>query len=186
MNFAAFVFTASLILAPISSAESESLYSDADWNTLRRSLAGAGAMPNRTPVSLGGTAETVRGYACAMSVPPDLALAIAEQESNFIPAVGADGELGIMRVLPATADQYLLDRNLLMDAQYGTYAGLTILSELLEAFPEPKEAIAAYNAGSGFRQRELPVETIQKIDRYVSQVLDRRKKYREVRCRRQF
>ena len=191
MTFRNFAFAAALWLAPVSAPESQSLFSDADWNDLRHGLPGkttatnvrgAGSPPHRKPFALRESAETVRRYACAMSVPPDLALAIAEQESNFIPAVGADGELGIMQVMAGTADQYLLDRSLLMDAQYGTYAGLTILSELLKAFPDTKEAIAAYNAGSGFRQRQLPADVIQKIDGYVAQVLDRRKKYHAARC----
>jgi soluble lytic murein transglycosylase-like protein len=199
MNWVALALTASLLLTRVSAAESQSFHSDAEWNDLRRSLAGktavspafsaaatavreGGSIPQKNAFHVGEHAETVRRYACAMSVPPDLALAVAEQESNFIPAIGGAGELGIMQVLPATADQYQLDRNLLMDARYGVYAGLTILSELLSAFPET-EAIAAYNAGSRFRQKQLPAELIEKINRYVSEVLDRRQKYRAVRCR---
>jgi soluble lytic murein transglycosylase-like protein len=192
MKYRAMLFSAIFGLSALQAAKSQSLYTDADWKMLRRSLTGETAPPPLKPppvtlrtasreFTLRGHAETVRRFSCAMLLPPGLALAIAEQESNFMPAIGADGELGIMQVLPATAQQYGLDTALLMDPQYGTYAGLAILSHLLDAFPEA-DAIAAYNAGSGFHQRRPPVSVIQKVEHYVSQVLARKEKYRGVRC----
>jgi soluble lytic murein transglycosylase-like protein len=195
MNLIPFALAATLALGPLAAARAQTAYSERDWNNLRRSLS---RRITRLPVSPGNTAprsaafagrsplpghaETVRRYACAMELRPDLALAIAEQESNFVPATGPTGELGIMQVLPATAVQYRLDRTLLMDPEYGVYAGLTILSDLLSAFPEA-EAVAAYNAGSEFRQRRLPESVVRKVERYVSRVLNRKERYLAVACR---
>jgi soluble lytic murein transglycosylase len=91
------------------------------------------------------------GWPVPVPVPPEnaaLVLGIMRQESNFDPAVVSPaGAQGLMQVMPATARTVSAGRADLFDPSANTRIGGAYLQRLLDAFPAPAEAVAAYNAG---------------------------------------
>ena len=141
--------------------------------------AGSDAAPRcaAVPQPAGGR---VAFFASRLGVPPDLALAVVIQESNWEPrAISHKGARGLMQVMPTTAIQYDLDPGRLLDFDYGAYAGLLILRDLLDRFDRrPELALAGYYAGPEFWRRRYPVAVQRDIERYVTQVLARRRCFR--------
>ncbi|MXU64157.1 lytic transglycosylase domain-containing protein [Oceanomicrobium pacificus] len=96
--------------------------------------------------------------AYAVDVEPELAMAIARQESELNPmAVSPVGAMGLMQVMPATArkvaDELGVDYSksrLVNDWRYNAKLGTYYLSGLLERYDGSLVlSIAAYNAGPG-------------------------------------
>lgn len=119
----------------------------------------------------------------ALGVPPELAMAIARQESEFNPHAGSSaGARGLMQVMPATAQHiapevglpYDLHR-LSTDPDYNALYGATYLAGLRERYgPSIALVAAGYNAGPGrsaqwlkafgdLRQGADPVEWVETI-----------------------
>lgn len=91
-------------------------------------------------------------YASLYGVDPNLALALARQESgpwwnsaSGIPTSSA-GAIGVMQLLPSTAAQLGVNPS---DPQQNIQGGIMYLAGLLEEFGDTVEAVAAYNAGPG-------------------------------------
>lgn len=91
-----------------------------------------------------------------LPVAPDLALAIARQESEFNIAAGSGvGALGLMQLMPATAEEVAGDlglpfelSRLTRDWEYNATLGSRYLADLQETFgPSPVMIAAGYNAG---------------------------------------
>jgi len=77
-----------------------------------------------------------------------LVLGIMRQESNFDPSVVSPaGAQGLMQLMPATARSVSAGGADLFDPAANTRIGTAYLQHLLGTFPEPAEAVAAYNAG---------------------------------------
>ena len=78
----------------------------------------------------------------------DLLTAIAEQESGFNPnAVSNTGAMGIMQIMPATANELKLTHP--FDAYENIMAGANYISQKLKEYNgDLDKALAAYNAGS--------------------------------------
>ncbi len=78
----------------------------------------------------------------------DLLTAIAEQESGFNPnAVSHTGAMGIMQIMPATANELKLTHP--FDAYENIMAGANYISQKLKEYNgDLDKALAAYNAGS--------------------------------------
>ena len=98
----------------------------------------------------------------AGAVPPELALAIARQESEMNAAARSPvGALGLMQVMPATAkrvaralDIGFSETRLASDWQYNARIGTAYLAQMLERFDgSVLLAAAAYNAGPGRADR---------------------------------
>jgi soluble lytic murein transglycosylase-like protein len=123
-------------------------------------------------------------YACTLKVPPALAMALAEQESGWdSQARSPKGALGVLQVLPSTAEQYGLDGSRLLQFDYGAYAGLIILRDLLDRFQgDEAVSLAAYYAGPGFSKKRYSRKTELEIAEYVHQVLVRRSRITAIRC----
>jgi hypothetical protein len=102
-----------------------------------------------------------------------LVAAIVEAESGFNPyAISAVGALGLMQVMPSTAD--LLGAENPLDPAVNIDAGTRYLSRLLSQFGGDVElALAAYNAGPGKVVRFQGVPPYRETRGYVSKVLDR-------------
>ena len=92
----------------------------------------------------------------AKSVPPELAMSIARQESEMnVAARSPAGALGLMQVMPATARKVASGlelaysgNRLSADWQYNARIGTTYLAQMLERFEgSVLLAAAAYNAG---------------------------------------
>jgi hypothetical protein len=100
-----------------------------------------------------------------MGVPPRLAIAIAFKESGLNPNAprGADGEYGIMQVMPRTGKGMGFTNKDLADPEKNIEAGLKYLKQNLDAFGgDPKLATIGYNAGTDspfFSGGDLPKTT---------------------------
>jgi len=96
--------------------------------------------------------------ALSQSLEPALVIAVAAAESAFnVEAVSRKGALGLMQVMPATAERYgvatrasLELRHAVMEPKVNALVGSRYLADLLRMFDGDKElALAAYNAGEG-------------------------------------
>lgn len=86
----------------------------------------------------------------AAGVPPKLAVAIAYQESRLNPNApnGADGEIGIMQIKPATAKGEGFELKQIKDPDENIKAGIAYLKKSWEKSDQnPKLAAYGYNAG---------------------------------------
>ncbi len=102
-----------------------------------------------------------------------LIAAVVEAESGFDPyAVSVDGALGLMQVMPSTAD--LLGADDPLDPAVNVDVGTRYLRQLLSRFGGDLElALAAYNAGPGNVLRFGGVPPFPETQAYVDRVLDR-------------
>lgn len=84
-----------------------------------------------------------------LNLEPRLALSIAYKESGLNPNApeGADGEIGLMQVKPATATGMGFKAKDLSDPQKNIRIGLTYLKQGVDKFGDPVLAAAGYNAG---------------------------------------
>lgn len=101
------------------------------------------------PAHLRGLGSTVTDlinqYAAQFSVPPSIALAVAQKESGFNQAaVGAAGEVGVFQLMPATAAGLGVNP---ADLTQNVSGGVSLLSSLYRQFGNWSDALAAYNAG---------------------------------------
>lgn len=100
-------------------------------------------------------------------VDPELALAVAKNESGFDPAARSPvGAVGVMQLMPPTAADLGVNP---YDTAQNIDGGVRYLAMLLDQFGDPATAVAAYNAGPGRVSRggALPSETSV----YVSRVM---------------
>src|SRR4051812_13600400 len=102
--------------------------------------------------------QRIQQQAAAAGVPPEIALAVAKQESGFNQAArGRAGEIGVFQLMPATAeylgvDPYSLDDNIA--------GGISYLHQMFQKFGNWADALAAYNAGPGrVQQGHIPEST---------------------------
>ena len=120
-------------------------------------------------------AQEVADKAKLMGVDPRLAVALAFRESKFDPsAIGADGEIGLMQVLPSTAKGMGFSAEDLRDPSKNIEIGLTYLKQNLEKFEgNSAMAAAAYNAGPNHpffsdADKSLPAST----EKYLADIRD--------------
>jgi soluble lytic murein transglycosylase-like protein len=106
--------------------------------------------------------QHLRDASSAHGIDYELLQALIATESGFdIDAVSPKGAIGLMQVLPATAQRYGLTgdsktplHRKLVDPRTNIRTGTRYLSYLLQLFPGRLElALAAYNAGEGAVQR---------------------------------
>lgn len=109
-------------------------------------------------------------------VPPELAIAVAQQESGGNPkAVSPAGAIGVMQLMPATAASLgVTDPT---DPTQNINGGVLYLSQLLAQFNgDPQLALAAYNWGPGNVSKNgysnWPAETQNYVSSIWSQVSD--------------
>lgn len=99
-------------------------------------------------------------------VEPFLVYAVMKAESSFREdAVSRAGAVGLMQLLPATAE-FICKRNgieyeeeRLKEGEYNARLGCAYLKYLLARFPVEETALAAYNAGEGTVSEWLKDET---------------------------
>ncbi len=115
--------------------------------------------------------DTVAAIACEYGVPTSLLDAVIAKESRYkYWAISPKGAMGMMQIMPGTADQLGLASP--FDAVANIRAGARYLREQLDRFGRVDLALAAYNAGPhrrSLRAGKLPMiaETLD----YVSTIL---------------
>ncbi|RZJ62711.1 MAG: lytic transglycosylase domain-containing protein [Acidovorax sp.] len=106
----------------------------------------------------GDVKQHLEAAAVAQSLDPAFVIAVAAAESAFnVKAVSRKGALGLMQVMPATAERYGVatrpaseGEHAAMEPKVNAQIGTRYLADLLRMFDGDKElALAAYNAGEG-------------------------------------
>ena len=123
---------------------------------------GMGKEPRSNSVSqfagYGDVKQHLEDAAEAQSLDPALVIAVAAAESAFnVKAVSRKGALGLMQVMPATAERYGVasrpaseGEHAAMEPKVNAQIGTRYLADLLRMFDGDKElALAAYNSGEG-------------------------------------
>lgn len=102
-----------------------------------------------------------------------LLASVVEAESGFDPvAVSPQGALGLMQIMPDTADLYSASEPL--DPAVNIEVGARYLADLLELFDgDLALALAGYNAGPGNVMRYGDVPPFDETRAYVDRVLER-------------
>jgi soluble lytic murein transglycosylase-like protein len=111
--------------------------------------------PDMKPVDRARVAAAIRSVQDTHGVDPLLVLAIIEQESDFDShARGPGGSLGLMQVRPFVARDVAQRHGIpwsgnrtLFDPAANVAIGSCYLADMLELYPDPALAIAAYNLG---------------------------------------
>lgn len=110
-------------------------------------------------------------------VDKDLIRAVIKVESNFNPAAKSHkGAIGLMQLMPATAQQYRADD--LYDPETNIHAGTKHLRYLLTLFNNRVNlALAAYNAGEHRVKQYRGIPPYRETQTYVSRVMYHWKQY---------
>lgn len=113
-----------------------------------------------------GLQQFVSEEALRVGVPPEIALAMMQQESGGRPgAVSPKGATGLMQLMPGTARELGVDPRVPVDNVRG---GLRYLKQQLDAFGgDTSKALAAYNAGPGAVRRAGGIPNIPETQNYV-------------------
>ena len=126
-------------------------------------------VPQLTPKQLIDQASERHG------LPPAIVHALAITESAYQQkAVSPKGAIGVMQLMPATAEALHADPH---DLAANIDAGTRLLRDLLLKYqdgPNPvRRALAAYNAGEGAVQRYQGVPPYRETQTYVEKVIQR-------------
>ena len=115
--------------------------------------------------------ETIRQAAGKFGVDPKLVSAVAEVESGFQQgAVSATGAVGVMQLMPETAESLGVNP---YDAAQNINGGAQYLKQMMDTFDgDVRKAVAAYNAGPEAVKEYGGVPPYSETQQYVSSVLD--------------
>jgi len=101
----------------------------------------------------------------------DLLQSVAKQESGFRPcAVSAKGAMGLMQLMPATAEQYAVKDP--FDPAENVNAGAKLLKQLLKRYNGDRSlALGAYNAGPAAVDAAEGIPQLRETIDYISRIL---------------
>ena len=139
--------------------------------------AGATMMPQDAPepvcdaVPESIVAPLIEGVARGQQLNPQLIRAVIEKESAFRPcAVSRNGALGLMQLMPATADQFGLRD--VFDPGENINAGARYLKQLLEKYSgDLAKALGAYNSGPATVDQAGGTPDIPETREYVDAIM---------------
>ncbi|MDR3704090.1 MAG: lytic transglycosylase domain-containing protein [Candidatus Sulfopaludibacter sp.] len=140
-------------------------------------LAGASMIPEDPPEPVCSVigdpviAPLIDGAAQAHQLSPELIRAVIEKESGFKPcAVSRKGALGLMQLMPATAEQFGLRD--VFDPKENIDAGTKYLKQLLDKYGgDLAKALGAYNAGPTTVDQAGGTPDIPETQEYVSAIM---------------
>ena len=124
----------------------------------------------KTPTPEPSPRELVDAAAKRHGLPANFVHSVVAAESAYKPdAVSPKGAIGLMQLMPATAQAYGADpRNPAQNVEAGT----ALLRELLIKYNgDPRRALAAYNAGPGAVERYNGVPPYRETQTYIERVL---------------
>ena len=105
-------------------------------------------------------------------IEPALIHAVISAESGYNPnAVSSAGAIGLMQVLPGTADDYGVKHQDLYDPITNITTGTRHLRRLLIKYKNISHSLAAYNAGEGTSQRYRRAVPYLETRKYVVRVI---------------
>ena len=115
--------------------------------------------------------DAIREAAGKYGVDPKLVSAVAEIESGFSQdAVSATGAVGVMQLMPETAESLGVNP---YDAKQNISGGAQYLRQMLDDFNgDVRKAVAAYNAGPEAVREYGGVPPYSETQQYVASVLD--------------
>ncbi|MBI4532199.1 MAG: transglycosylase SLT domain-containing protein [Candidatus Latescibacteria bacterium] len=124
-------------------------------------------------------APIVHAAAQRYNLDPDLLRAVILAESNgWARAVSPKGALGLMQLMPETADT--LDVKDPMDPHQNIFGGARYLRSLLDTFTEDiRLALASYNAGPGVVREHRGVPPYEETRTFIDRVLDHLERLRK-------
>jgi soluble lytic murein transglycosylase-like protein len=127
------------------------------------------AVVERTPRELVNAAAKKNG------LPANFVHSVVAAESGYQPnAVSPKGAIGLMQLMPATAQAYGANAN---DPTQNVEAGAAYLRDLLIKYDgDPRRALAAYNAGPGAVDKYNGVPPYAETQTYIERVLRTYKK----------
>lgn len=115
-------------------------------------------------------ADIITAASVRHGVDPALVYALIEVESTYRPdARSPKGAMGLMQLMPATAEQYAVADP--FDPTANVEAGTRHLRSLLDRY-DVDSALAAYNAGEGPVRKFGGVPPYPETRRYVSKILE--------------
>jgi len=119
--------------------------------------------------------EMVESAAKKNGLPPNFVHSVVSAESGYhVDAVSPKGAVGLMQLMPATAQAYGADAH---DPAQNVEAGAAYLRDLLVKYNgDPRLALAAYNAGPGAVERYNGVPPYAETQTYIERVL---RKYKQ-------
>lgn len=161
----------------LDSKSSSILFSSSECIT-PQDLEQAGDKSGEPLIELPHPYDLIVATATEYAVDPALVLAVAAIESNYkVDAVSHKGAIGIMQLMPATAEElgvnpYILEENI--------EGGVKYLAKLLDKYGDVGMALAAYNAGMGIVDRYGGVPPFRETQNYVKKVLLRHCEYSDL------
>jgi soluble lytic murein transglycosylase-like protein len=123
------------------------------------------------PLEAGTREGLIVAAARRHAVAPDLLRAVMHRESGFRPcAVSVKGALGLMQLMPATAEQFRVTDP--FDPAQSVHAGAALLRMLLDRYQgDLRLTLAAYNAGSSRIENADPDSYPAETKSYIADIL---------------
>jgi len=152
----------------------EKLNNGASTSTTEAEVADVSATNSaeKTSSVSGKFADIIQAAAAKYDVDADLIKAVIKAESNFnANAVSSCGALGLMQLMPATAESLGVEDPL--DPQQNIFGGTKFLHRLLDKYNNNISlALAAYNAGPGAVDKYGGIPPYSETQTYVNRVLN--------------